>query len=132
MTKLVTFALAAAVALLAATAAPAKRTLAPAADDCALGAHVFAYWGGADAEAQGRVECASTRAWIRVSAVVTRDGAFVASGDHRCAKATRCRITFAPLDDPDGDQRWCVEVSGVAQGGSPLGPRTFCEELEAV
>jgi hypothetical protein len=128
MTKLVTVGLAAAVALFAASGAPAK----PATDDCALGAHVFVYWGGADAEAQGRVECESRKGWIRVSAVVTRDSAFIASGEHRCLKATRCRITFAPLDDPDGDQRWCVEVSGEVQGGAALGPRTFCEEFETI
>jgi hypothetical protein len=128
MTKLVMVGLAAAVTLLAASGAHAKLAPAePAADDCTLGAHVFVYW-GADAEAQGRVECESRKGWIRVSAVVTRDGAFVASGDHRCLKATRCRITLAPLDDPEGDQRWCVEVNGEVQGGRALSPRTFCEE----
>lgn len=128
MTKRFLLVLAGAVALVAASGAPAK----PSADDCELGAHVFAYWGGADAEAQGRVECASAKRWIGVSAVVTRDGAFVASGAHRCSKATRCRITFAPLDDPDGDQRWCVEVSGEVAGGRALGPRTFCEEFDTL
>ena len=75
------------------------------------------------------MECESRKRWLRVSSVVTRDGAFVASGEHRCLKDTRCRITFAPLDDPDGDQRWCVEVSGEVAGGQALGPRTFCEEF---
>lgn len=128
MLKPLVLAAAAAVSLLAAAGAPAK----PSADDCALAAHVFAYWGGTDAEAQGRIECGSRKQWLRVSAVVTRDGAFVASAGHRCAKDTRCRITFAPLEDPDGDQRWCVEVTGEAHGGIALGPRTFCEELDTV
>jgi hypothetical protein len=62
---------------------------------------------------------------------VTRDGAFVASGEHRCLKATRCRITFAPLDDPEGDQRWCVEVNGKCRRPGTR-PRTFCEEFETL
>ena len=128
MTKLGTLGLAAIVAALVASGAAAK----PTAEDCALGAHVFAYWGGADAEAQGRVECRTSKQWLGVSATVTRDGVFVASGEHRCRKATRCRITFAPLDDPDGDQRWCVTVRAEVHGGTTLGPKAFCEELDTV
>lgn len=111
-------------ALLVSSSARSK----PASDDCALAAYVFVYYGG-DTEAQGRVECSSQKAWIGVSAVVTRDGTLIASGEHRCRKATRCRITFAPLPDPDGDQRWCVDVTGEIQGGLALGSRTFCEEF---
>jgi hypothetical protein len=101
-------------------------------DDCELDGQIFAYWGGADVEAAGFVRCATVKSWISVSAVVTRDGAFVASGGHTCRKASSCRITFAPLDDPDGDQLWCIEVSGEVQRGTALGPRTFCESFDAI
>ncbi len=114
-------------ALVVASAAGAKQSGGSAAD-CTLDGHTFVYW-GADAEAAAIVECTTRHGWITVFGVVTRDGAVVASGEHRCRKATRCQKTFAPLDDPDGDQRWCVEVRGELQGGVALGPRTFCEEF---
>jgi hypothetical protein len=100
--------------------------------DCELDGQIFAYWGGGDVEAAGFVRCASTKSWIRVSAVVTRDGAFVASNGHTCRRASSCRITFAPLDDPDGDQLWCIDVSGEGKGGGALGPRTFCEAFTEI
>ena len=110
-----------------ATSLGAKPNGKPDASDCMLDGFTFVY--GADAESAGIVRCASAKAWIRVSAVVTRDGAFVASGEHRCRKTSDCQKTFAPLEDPSGDQQWCVEVRAVLQGAS-IGPRTFCEQFE--
>ena len=120
------------VSALVATASVGAKPGGTSAVTCELDGFTFAYWGGADVEAAGIVACDTRTAWIRVSAVVTRDGSFVASGEHRCSKASRCRITLAPLDDPDGDQQWCVEVRGEVQGASSLGPRTFCEDFDAI
>lgn len=119
-------------AVVATASAGAKAGATPSAADCQLDGFTFPYWGGGDAESAGIVACETRKAWIRVFAVVTRDGAFVAAGEHRCSKASRCRITFAPLDDPDGDQQWCVEVRGEVQGGPALGPRTFCEAFDTI
>jgi len=97
--------------------------------DCTLEGFVFLYQGGA-AEARGTVRCDTSQRWIHVFAVVTRDGAIVATGEHRCRKATTCKRTLAPLENPAGDQLWCVEVRGELAGGRTLGPQRFCEGFE--
>jgi hypothetical protein len=104
---------------------PTQAAARPSADDCNLDAHPFSYAGLVFADAV--VTCKTTKGWIKVSSVLTRDGVEVAQASHRCDRRSSCETSTAFADDPPGDQLWCVRASGSTQGGRSLGPIVRCE-----
>jgi hypothetical protein len=93
--------------------------------DCTLSTGAPVSYGGIFAVGGGSVDCATTKNVMRVSAVLTMDGAFMDSSERTCHKAATCPTNVFVNDRP-GDQVWCNTASGRV-GPHSLAAVTHCE-----
>lgn len=94
-------------------------------EDCTLNTGAPVSYGGIFAVGGGSVDCTTTKNVMRVSAVLTMDGAFMGSTERTCHKAATCP-TNVFVNDPPGDQVWCNTASARV-GPHALPEVTHCE-----
>jgi hypothetical protein len=117
----------AAAALLIATAMAATRDASAAHEDCgAFAEGVFLYH--TTVIPVTRIECATVKKRIRISAVLSRDGVDVRSSRRDCRNRSVCYLSVdVSVEDVPGDQRWCVRVWGSIDNNHALPAASVCE-----
>lgn len=93
--------------------------------DCAIGAQAPVTYGGTFTITSASVDCSSAQNVSRIGIVLTMDGTVMSDSERTCHKTASCQ-TYALVNDPPGDQRWCNTVSARV-GPHSLAPVTLCE-----